>query len=226
MKRLIDRKRYTPKAVCILLVALIWNVSVYWGARLIASSWPHSDLTSELDHAVPFVPWTIVIYIGSYLFWVVNYILCAMQDAKSRSRLFCADMLAKFVCLIIFLAFPTTNVRPVISKSDFWSEAMKMLYGVDMADNLFPSIHCLVSWLCWIGVRKRKDISALYRYLSLAIALAICVSTMTTRQHVMADVIGGVVLAELSYFVAGFPFMRKFYAGLINGIQRIFRKRK
>lgn len=224
MKRLIDRKRYTPKAVCILLVALIWNVSVYWGARLIAYSWPHTDLTSQWDHAVPFVPWTIVIYGGSYLFWVVNYILCAMQESYARSRLFCADMLAKFICLIIFLAFPTTNVRPAIVNKDFWSEAMKMLYGVDSADNLFPSIHCLVSWLCWIGVRKRKDISALYRYLSLAIALAICVSTMTTRQHVMVDVVGGVALAELSYIVADFAFMRSFYSKLINSILHIFKK--
>ena len=32
---------------------------------------------------------------------------------------------------------------------------MRFLYQVDAADNLFPSIHCLTSWFCYIGIRGR-----------------------------------------------------------------------
>lgn len=44
---------------------------------------------------------------------------------------------------------------------------MRLLYWIDAADNLFPSIHCLVSWLCWIGVRRRRDIPYGYSFFHL-----------------------------------------------------------
>lgn len=40
---------------------------------------------------------------------------------------------------------------------------MRFVYAVDAADNLFPSIHCLVSWFCYIGLRGRRDIPVWYR---------------------------------------------------------------
>ena len=89
---------------------------------------------------------------------------------------------------------------------------MKLLYSVDAVDNLFPSIHCLVSWFCWIGIRKRPDIPMLQRYFSLAVAVAVCLSTLTTKQHVITDVIGGVALAKVSYISAENAQIRGVYS--------------
>jgi len=99
---------------------------------------------------------------------------------------------------------------------------MNFLYTVDSADNLFPSIHCLASWLCWIGVRKNKSVSKVYSYISLFIAITICISTLTTRQHVIIDVIGGVLLAELCYFIAGHPRVSHLYSKAISKIRSLF----
>lgn len=38
--------------------------------------------------------------------------------------------------------------------------------------------------------------------MSFFIAVAVFVSTLTTRQHVIVDVVGGVVLAQICYFIA------------------------
>ena len=216
--------KISVEAILVLVLAFALNMGSYYGSRAIAINWYHYDVTTPLDGEFPLVPWTVTIYFGCYLFWGVNYVLCAVQEKGPRNRYFCADAIAKIVCFVIFLVFHTTAARPWIDTSGFWGYFMGLLYQVDSADNLFPSLHCLVSWLCWIGVRKRKDIPAVYRWASLVMALAVCVTTLTTKQHVIVDVFGGVALAELSYFLAGVPKVCAVYDWVLTKLLKLFRK--
>ena len=227
MELLVKNKTKIMEGALTVGVALLWNSIVYYGARLLATSWDHLDMTLPIDSLVPFMPWTIIIYWGCYLFWGINYGLSALQEKSERNRFFCADMLSRCVCLAFFLLLPTTNIRPEITGFTVWDELMRLLYRVDAADNLFPSIHCLVSWLCWIGVRRRKDIHPIYRHASLIIALLICISTLTTRQHVIVDVISGVALAEFSYMIAGIPRVLAAFSRVMDALFHILHiKRK
>ena len=219
MKKILKNKLDFKKAALILGIAFLWNEAVYLGARQITQSWHHYDMTTSIDRLVPFLPWTVSIYFGCYLFWCINYYLCAVQEKPERDRFFCADVLAKGICFVLFLLIPTTNIRPEIIGETVWDVLMKLLYQIDAADNLFPSIHCLVSWLCWIGVRKRKDIPVLYRYFSLAMAVAVCISTLTTRQHVIADVVCGVALAEVCFILSGYTKVRGYYSTSLSFIK-------
>lgn len=223
MKRYIESVVRSARIRATLAFALLWNLTVYFGTRFLAWSWQHTDITTSFDSRFPFIPWTIVIYIGSYLFWAINYCMIAVDEPSKRDRFFCADWIAKIIALIVFLCYPTTNTRPEITGNGFWDWSMKLLYLLDRPDNLFPSLHCLVSWLCWIGVRRRKDIPALYRWASLAIAIAICLSTMTTKQHVLADVVAGILLAEICYLVAALPKLQNVFSALINRLLRLLK---
>ena len=40
-----------------------------------------------------------------------------------------------------------------------------------------------------------------YRGLSCLLAVLVCISTLTTKQHVVPDVLGGVLLAEICFFI-------------------------
>ena len=205
------------------VLALIWNQIVYNGAQLIAKSWKHYDMTTEFDSIVPFLPWTVLIYFGCYILWGINYYLCSKADSTMRDRYFCADFLSKAICLILFLGIPTTNIRPdIATDQNIFNILMRFLYWIDSADNLFPSIHCLVSWLCWIGVRNRKDIHIAYRYFTLFAAVAVCLSTLTTRQHVIVDVFSGIIIAELCYFISGYPKIRNIYSKMLSFVFKIF----
>lgn len=206
----------------ILVIAFLWNQTAYFGSRLITKTWMHFDMTTSLDLAIPFLPWTISIYLGCYIFWCVNYYLCATQNKLNRDRFFCADIIAKGICFLLFLLIPTTNIRPTVGNSTIWDTLMKLLYRLDSADNLFPSIHCLVSWFCWIGVRKRTDISSFYRYFSFFMAISVCISTLTTKQHVIVDVIGGILLAEICYCIAGFKKVHTIYSSVISYLTHPF----
>lgn len=190
-------------AVLPLITVVIVNFSVYGGARLLMANAHHYSLAIPLDEWFPFLPWTVTIYLGCYLFWIANYILATRYDRRDMTRFVASDLSGKAVCFLLFLLLPSTIDRPEIVGSGIFNDLMRLVYTVDAADNLFPSIHCFVSWLCWIGVRKNEAIPRWYRHFSLVFALAVCVSTLTTKQHVFVDTIAGVALAEVCYFLSG-----------------------
>lgn len=203
MKVIRKIKDFIPQyAIIPLLLCVIINFSVYSGARLFYKNRVFHDLTTNLDNMVPVMPIFIIFYFGSYIFWIINYILISRISEESCYRLAISDILGKLTCFIIYVAFPTTNVRPDIVTSGIFVDMLKFLYKVDAANNLFPSIHVLVSWYSFIGLRNNNTIPAWYRYFSLFMAVMISISTLTTKQHVIADVFAGVMLAEMTWQIS------------------------
>ena len=208
-----------------LLFSFTFNMAVYAGARVIAGEWRHYNIESSLDGRIPLWTPSAFIYLGCYLFWIVNYIWMARQEKKEMCRLFAADLISRAVCFVIYLVFPTTNTRPVIQPDGFWNQVMLFVYQMDAADNLFPSIHCLVSWFCYIGLRGRKEVPRWYRGVSCLLAVLVCISTLTTKQHVIIDVFGGVLLAEVCYRIARYPVVLQSYEKVLDVINdKIFTK--
>lgn len=209
------------------IFAFSFNTLVYTGSRIIAGKWFHHNIETAADRMIPFFAPSAAVYLGCYVFWAVNYILIARQEKKEVCRFFAGDFLSRLVCLFFYLIFPTTNVRPVLEPDGFWNQIMLWVYSVDAADNLFPSIHCLVSWLCYIGIRKRTDIPCWYRRLSCVMAVLVCISTLTTKQHVLADVAGGIVLAEICLRIGRIHLIWERYEKVLDRVNcRLFREKK
>ena len=198
------------------LLALFWNEIAYYGARILSAGRYHYDMTTALDNSIPIIPWTITIYWGCFLFWAAVFTYVSSLPLKNACRLIFAHFLGIFICFVTFLILPTTNVRPNLQENDIWSFCMRLLYAVDAPDNLFPSIHCFSSWLCWVAVRREKSCPWWVRWGTLLFAAAICISTMTTKQHVFADVIAGILIAEVIYPAASVPALLDKYVGIIK----------
>ena len=82
------RKKLIPAyGIVPLLLAVLWNSLAYNGARWIASGRYHYNIETVLDERIPFIPWTLVIYFGCYLFWGINYILffCLVSDDQYQT---------------------------------------------------------------------------------------------------------------------------------------------
>ncbi|MBQ7636551.1 MAG: phosphatidic acid phosphatase [Lachnospiraceae bacterium] len=201
MKIKLDGK--TIGKLLLLAGAAGFNFTVYFLGRTIARDFYHYDFTTAFDRTIPFIPWTILIYWGAYALWIANYCLSVRYDKSGFNRTLLAHYIGETVCFLCFVFLPTTMVRAEITGTGLFDRLMEATYTVDSADNLLPSIHCFVSWIAWIGVRNNKNIPKAYSIFSLIFASAVCISTLTVKQHVIADVITGVGLAELSYFVAG-----------------------
>ena len=58
-----------------LISAFTLNTLIYSGSMSICKNWHHYDFTSSLDRMVPVIPEWVYIYLGCYLFWIINYIL-------------------------------------------------------------------------------------------------------------------------------------------------------
>lgn len=218
LNKIIPRDRIFP-----LVFAFTFNMAVYFGSRMIAGEWHHYNIESSLDALIPFWAPSVSIYLGCYVFWAANYILIARQGKQEICQFFAGDILSRIVCLGFYLLLPTTNTRPLLEAEGFWNQVVAGLYATDAADNLFPSIHCLVSWFCYIGLRGKKQIPVWYRGFSCVMAILICISTLTTKQHVILDVFGGVALAEGCFYIGKHTKIWKIYEKLFDFVNsRLF----
>lgn len=204
-------------AIFPLLAIVIVNFIVYFGTDLIAGSWKHYDLTLPIDKAIPVIPGFVIVYLGCYVFWIVNYVMILRLGKEHCFRFATADIMSRLVCAVFFLALPTANIRPVLSGGGICTALLGWVYGIDAPTRLFPSIHCLVSWFCFIGIRGQRSIPRAYRIFSCLFALLVCASTQFTKQHYIVDAIGGILLAEGAYRLA-------FHTKLCKYPQKMFDK--
>lgn len=209
-------------AVFPLLSCVMVNCIVYYGIPKIASDWKHYDLTLPIDRTVPLVPGFVWIYLGCYLFWIVNYILIVKQGEEHCIRFAAADIMSRLVCGMFFLLLPTTNLRPVLSGDSIGVALLQVVYEIDAPVNLFPSIHCLVSWFSFIGIRGRVSVPKAYRVFSCLFAILVCLSTQLTKQHYIVDVFGGIAVAEITYYIAFHTDIYRFFKKVFDGLYSKF----
>lgn len=177
------------------LICVTLNSLVYWSTQALAANRTLLDMTTALDRMIPFDPNWVLIYVACFAYWAVSYVLLARQD--SWYPIMTGEVLAKLLCGAIFLLIPTTNVRPEITGTGLTDWLMGLIYRMDRPLDLFPSIHCMESWICFRGILGQKNIPKWYQAFSGVFTLLVCLSTLFTRQHVIADVIAGVLLGEI-----------------------------
>ena len=180
-----------------------------------------SRVTGTIDHAfackiaaiddlIPVVPVFIVIYVYSFIFWLCGPM--AVSLTKKRNFInFCVYMLLAYFIGFLFFAFVPTymdrvaeGLMKVGENKDIFSKLLFMIYqadGSEMAFNLMPSYHCLISACCYLGVKDQEEISKGFQNYSLIMTILICISTLFTKQHYIIDGVLGVFVAWLSYFI-------------------------
>ncbi len=188
--------------------ALCLNGIVYFGSRLFTADRFHCCLACPLDERIPLIPWFIAVYFLAFGYWGIGYLLICRQEREIAFWIMGGELLAKTAALVCFLALPTAMgpLRPdpaSLDQGGIWESLTVLLYRMDPADNLFPSIHCLESWICFRGALCMKKIRGWYGPLCLAATLLIFASTVFLRQHVLADIAGGVAAAELGLYCSG-----------------------
>lgn len=197
-------KRIAPEYSWGLLTAVvILNCITYFGTRLFTSGMKHHSIQLAVDRMIPFCPHWIVVYFLAFPFWVCGFILIARESREMCRIYLIGEMIAKTICLICFVVFPTTLVRPIIdADGSFWEQLVALLYRIDSPDNLFPSIHCLESWICFRSARKMKKAPPRYRNVAAVATIMIFASTQLLKQHVLLDVAGAIAAGEMGLLLA------------------------
>ena len=194
------REKYLPTWAILPLVSIVvLNCLIYWGSGILTTSRYHFDFTSSLDRAVPLIPQFVWIYILAFPFWAVGYLLAARRGKDMFYRFVATDLTIHFICFICFILIPTTNIRPEIPGNTLSEKILALVYSLDGGNspsNLFPSIHCYVSWMCWKGVEGSEKVPKWYQRFSLVFAILIIISTQVLKQHYIVDAAAALLLVE------------------------------
>lgn len=161
---------------------------------------------TPLDHAVPFLPWTSWIYVSDYVFAFLVFML--VRDMRNANRFLYSFFALQIVSVAIFWLWPTMYPRELfpleMSGAGSWSAGL--LTGIRKIDsplNCCPSLHvsgCVLASFIFLDEQRSK-----FKWF-FAWAMAIAVSTLTTKQHYAIDVFSGILLAWAMYW-----FFRRFF---------------
>lgn len=197
MRPIISEKIIPRYARLPLIITGVLTFAAYYGTRIFDGMIPAVSILLPLDYKIPLFPPMIVIYVLTYVFWIINYVLIARESPENCRLVLHGEWIAKLICAICFILIPTYMPRPVPEGKDIFSAMTRIIYALDTPDHLLPSIHCLDSWLCWRGLFGCKKVSRGYKAFSLIFAVAVFASTLLVRQHAIVDIPAGLLAAEI-----------------------------
>ena len=153
-------------------------------------------LMTRLDRAIPLLPWTAwfyePFYVAIFFIGVVGF----------RSRYVYDRTLVCVVFNIVVAGLGHAFVRaeyprPVlpVPPPDLSTAFLAFVYRIDPAGNVFPSLHVahtfMISFLISLD---RPRLGRILVWMSVALAI----STLTTKQHFIADVAAGLAMAFIA----------------------------
>ena len=173
------------------------HVLAYYATRPVTQEMTHFDFSLPVDDAIPFIPVFSVIYVLAYVQWIAGYILIARDSRELCCRVISGEIISKLICMALFLIVPTTMARAEIISDGIFDRIVGCIYRLDAADNFFPSIHCLESWVCFRGAMRMKKTGPRYLYFTLLFSILVFASTVLIKQHAVVDIAGGILTAEI-----------------------------
>ena len=154
---------------------------------------PRVELYTPLDAAIPFLPWTILVYLSMYVMFAA-----AATVVKGRDFLrgLTALIIVNLVSFLGFIVFTSHYPRPAPSSIEVeWLAALfTWMFGLDPPGNTFPSLHVGTTATAAAMLWNKPG-----RWIWVVWAALICVSTLTVKQHFVADVVGGLLVAALTF---------------------------
>jgi membrane-associated phospholipid phosphatase len=152
------------------------------------------------DKMISFLPYTVFIYISEYALFVAAYSLS--RNYENANKYIYSFIALQTVSALIFWFFPTTYPRELFPLPDsldwFTYTVFSTLRKVDLPANCCPSLHVSSVYLSSFLFIPEKQWKKFFFFFSWATAVAL--STLTTKQHYIVDVITGLIMAVLSYY--------------------------
>ena len=164
---------------------------------------------SFIDDRIPVIPAFILIYVFSYLFWIMGNAIASLTERRHFINYLTGLFAAYLIGFMILFLMPTYMDRAAeglldhAGKTGFINWLIAFIYRSDGGSrgfNLFPSFHCLSSLSCYLAIHGRKEISSPIRVYTLVMCVLICFSTVFTKQHYFLDVVGGLLISAVCHF--------------------------
>jgi membrane-associated phospholipid phosphatase len=151
-----------------------------------------------LDRLLPLAPTWALVYGALYAFLIVLPVLVVQQEELIRRTVW-AYLTVWTIAYVCFLLYPTVAPRPdTILGNGFAVWGLRFLYDADPPYNCFPSIHVAHSFVSALACYR---VHRTLGFIAVLCASLVALSTLFTKQHYVADLIAGIVLALAAYTV-------------------------
>ncbi len=193
----VHQSKWGPSLLVGAITVALYGVS----GRLALGLSPVELPMTSLDRAIPFVPLTFWIYSSVYFIYFTSCFL--QEDLAVFKKFLDGYLIAYLLSSLFFVAVPTTFPRhlfPLPEGTDLVTrEAFVWFRAIDEPTNCLPSMHvgsCVMATLPFLGRRPRLF------WLFCAWSLAIGVTTVTTKQHYVLDVVSGAAFGIFAHVLA------------------------
>jgi len=163
-----------------------------------------------IDDRIGVISIFVVIYVFSYVFWVCGPIAVSLTKKANFINYIIGLSAAYVVGFLIFVFAPSymdrvaEGLMTAVKGNGPFDTMLRGIYaadGSDIAFNLFPSYHCLISLYCYLGIRKQPEISRGFKIYTAVMVVLICMSTLFTKQHYILDMVGGLGISLVCYLI-------------------------
>lgn len=182
------------RLVLVQVVLLSFQSLLYFGCEMFQHRIHNVKLA--IDNRIPFLPWSVLFYCMWFPLIAVFPLVVYYADSDYYCIYLATMVLEVLLSVLCYLVYPTSFERPATTDT-FWGNFMKLIYhGSYRGLNCAPSLHCSSCYLViWISCLC-PGMDMLIRVLAIVVATLIVLSTMTTKQHTVIDVVtAGVMFA-------------------------------
>jgi membrane-associated phospholipid phosphatase len=193
----LDRGILAERGWALILSLLL--IPAILGTNLIYDSLDHGPnrifLETPVDRALPVVPIFAIPYVSLIPYIGVSLLVFLFFRVRVYRSAAITMIVVWFISYACYFFLQSYIARPQITGVDPFSAMIRTIYASDQPYNDFPSLHTSLSTIIaihWWRFDRRLGIAA-------AIWTALIVaSTVLVKQHYLADVAGGLVLATVT----------------------------
>jgi len=189
------------KARYLLLAFLPYLIFYFLIQSLIGTS--QYNLLMGIDEKIPFIPPFIWIY-HTIVPVVILTAIFLFQNRDIFLGLIFSFIFSGIVMCLFYIFFPSFYPRELfvdISTVSGW--LIEVTRSIDGPHNTFPSGHVTFAWLLlfFVNLSQYTQKHWWIKILYFCWAVLVSISTLTLKQHFIVDVISGLALAILSYYL-------------------------
>jgi hypothetical protein len=176
----------------------IGQLAVYWLLNHYPLLPPRALPLTALDRCIPFWPWTVWPYLSLHVIAVIGAL--SVRDRRVFLRLLVSYAISMGIVFALFALWPTHCVRPAPPADPaVTSSVYRWLVSVDTPQCCFPSAHIVLPVLASAALWADRRRGGIWPWLLTGACLP---TILTTKQHYVWDLLGGLAVAAVGIVVA------------------------
>lgn len=154
-----------------------------------------------VDDYIPLIPVFSIPYL-LYIPYITFTLTFFVFFSKYKHSITFSVISCILIASLFYVFYQTTVPRTEILSRDLFSRLIELIYLIDKPYNCFPSLHVTLSVLvCFYWKKLLPGACQLSLFF---LTFLIVLSTVFVKQHYIPDLLSGIILALLGYFIGMF----------------------